>query len=87
MFQEHEKDSKENEKDQMSSLVWISTTTSNSSRITVVDANNPGDVLETFHVTTSHILCIASVPGKFTVVSDFTAFLDSIIIFQVNGCL
>ena len=49
----------------MSSLVWISTTTSNSSRITVVDANNPGDVLETFHVTTSHILCIASVPGKF----------------------
>ena len=48
----------------LSSLVWICTTAHNSSRVTVVDANNPADVLETFHVTSSHILCIASVPGK-----------------------
>ena len=64
--QEHEKGLKdaEHEQDNMSSLVWICTTTHNSSRVTVIDANNPADVLETFHVTSSHILCIASVPGK-----------------------
>ena len=63
MFQEHEKDAKDFEKEQMSSLVWICTTTHSSSRVSVVDANNPADVLETFHVTSSHLLCISSVPG------------------------
>ena len=63
LFQEHEKDAKDFEKEQMSSLVWICTTTHSSSRVSVVDANNPADVLETFHVTSSHLLCISSVPG------------------------
>ena len=49
----------------MSSLVWICTTTHSSSRVSVVDANNPADVLETFHVTSSHLLCISSVPGTY----------------------
>ena len=52
--------------DSLSSLVWICTTTHNSSRVTIVDANNPADLLETFHVTSSHILCIASVHGRQT---------------------
>ena len=34
-----------------------------SSKVTVIDANNPADVLESFHVCSSHLLCIASVPG------------------------
>ncbi len=31
--------------------------------MTVIDANSPADVLESFHVCSSHLLCIASVPG------------------------
>ncbi|CAE1329084.1 SPAG9 [Acanthosepion pharaonis] len=62
-LKEHEKNLKQTEKEQLSSLVWICTSTQSSSRVTVIDANNPGDVLEAFRVTSSHILCIASVPG------------------------
>ena len=29
----------------------------------MIDANSPADVLESFHVCSSHLLCIASVPG------------------------
>ena len=32
-------------------------------KVTVIDANSPADVLESFHVCSSHLLCIASVPG------------------------
>jgi hypothetical protein len=34
-----------------------------SPQVTVIDANSPADVLESFHVCSSHLLCIASVPG------------------------
>lgn len=47
----------------MSSLVWICTSTHSISKVTVIDANSPADVLESFHVCSSHLLCIASVPG------------------------
>ncbi|EEC20519.1 jnk/sapk-associated protein, putative [Ixodes scapularis] len=48
----------------LSSLVWICTSTHTSSEVSVVDANNPADILDSFHVCPSHLLCIASVPGK-----------------------
>ncbi|XP_014205948.1 C-Jun-amino-terminal kinase-interacting protein 4 [Copidosoma floridanum] len=48
---------------QLSSLVWICTSTPKMSKVTVIDANNPADVLEVFNVCQSHLLCIASVPG------------------------
>ena len=31
--------------------------------MTVIDANSPADVLESFHVCSSHLLCVASVAG------------------------
>ena len=52
---------------QLSSLVWICTSTHSISKVTVIDANNPADVLECFHVCSSHLLCIASVPGNILV--------------------
>nr|XP_024217372.1 JNK-interacting protein 3 isoform X2 [Halyomorpha halys] len=64
-----EKDIKEGEKqrmesqEQLSSLVWICTSTRSISYVTVIDANNPADILEAFSVCPSHLLCIASVPG------------------------
>ncbi|XP_015604711.1 JNK-interacting protein 3 isoform X6 [Cephus cinctus] len=48
---------------QLSSLVWICTSTQKMSKVTVIDANNPADILEAFNVCQSHLLCIASVPG------------------------
>jgi len=64
LIQEHQKGLKALEEENISSLVWICTTLYNSSQVTVIDANNPGDILESFHATSSHVLCIASVPGK-----------------------
>nr|XP_018903223.1 PREDICTED: C-Jun-amino-terminal kinase-interacting protein 4 isoform X6 [Bemisia tabaci] len=47
----------------LSSLVWICTSTHSVSKVTIIDANNPADILEAFNVCPSHLLCIASVPG------------------------
>ena len=54
----------EKEQQNLSSLVWICTSTHSISKVTVIDANSPADVLESFHVCSSHLLCIASVPGN-----------------------
>ncbi|XP_033466856.1 C-Jun-amino-terminal kinase-interacting protein 4 isoform X4 [Epinephelus lanceolatus] len=49
--------------DEMSSLVWICTSTQSTTKVVVIDANQPGNILESFFVCNSHVLCIASVPG------------------------
>ncbi|KAL3879347.1 hypothetical protein ACJMK2_031645 [Sinanodonta woodiana] len=59
----HEENLKQAEKEQLSSFVWICTSTHTKSKATVIDANNPGDILDSFHVSNAPILCIASVPG------------------------
>uniref|UniRef100_A0A8C5C4K9 C-Jun-amino-terminal kinase-interacting protein 4 n=1 Tax=Gadus morhua TaxID=8049 RepID=A0A8C5C4K9_GADMO len=55
------------ETDEFSSLVWICTSTQSSTqsstRALVIDANQPGHVLDNFPVCDSHVVCIASVPG------------------------
>ncbi|XP_076319129.1 C-Jun-amino-terminal kinase-interacting protein 4-like isoform X4 [Tachypleus tridentatus] len=61
-LKEYEKEYHKSE-DNLSSLVWICTSTHSSSKVTVIDANNPADILESFHVCSSHLLCITSVPG------------------------
>ncbi|XP_050979738.1 C-Jun-amino-terminal kinase-interacting protein 4 isoform X2 [Labeo rohita] len=63
-----EQELKEQEKelrhqDELSSLVWICTTTHATSKVIVIDANQPGNILENFFICNSHVLCIASVPG------------------------
>ncbi|CAH0547259.1 unnamed protein product [Brassicogethes aeneus] len=47
----------------LSSSVWICTTTKVASLVTIIDANNPAELLNSFGVCSNHILCIASVPG------------------------
>ncbi|CAB0034512.1 unnamed protein product [Trichogramma brassicae] len=59
---------------QLSSLVWICTSTQKMSKVTVIDANNPADILEVFNVCPSHLLCIASVPGAKE--SDYVGEVD-----------
>ncbi|XP_054913433.1 C-Jun-amino-terminal kinase-interacting protein 4 isoform X5 [Poeciliopsis prolifica] len=51
------------QQDEFSSLVWISTSTQSNSNVVVIDANQPGNILESFFVCNSHVFCISSVPG------------------------
>ena len=46
-----------------SSSVWICMTGHRGTDVAVADANNLASVLDQFHVSSSHILCIAGVPG------------------------
>ncbi|XP_049614099.1 C-Jun-amino-terminal kinase-interacting protein 4 isoform X2 [Syngnathus scovelli] len=49
--------------DEFSSLVWICTSTQSSTKAVVIDANQPGIILDSFFVCDAHVLCITSVPG------------------------
>uniref|UniRef100_A0A673CSR7 C-Jun-amino-terminal kinase-interacting protein 4 n=1 Tax=Sphaeramia orbicularis TaxID=375764 RepID=A0A673CSR7_9TELE len=53
------------QQDELSSLVWICTSTQSTTKAVVIDANQPGNILESFFVCNSHVLCIASVPEMF----------------------
>ncbi|XP_060657233.1 JNK-interacting protein 3 isoform X2 [Drosophila nasuta] len=48
---------------QLSSYVWICTSTHGASTVSVVDANQSATVLDAFPICASHLLCIASVQG------------------------
>uniref|UniRef100_A0A3Q3VXJ0 Uncharacterized protein n=1 Tax=Mola mola TaxID=94237 RepID=A0A3Q3VXJ0_MOLML len=44
-------------------MLRIITCTKSTTKAVVMDANQPGNILESFFVCNSHVLCIASVPG------------------------
>lgn len=67
----------------LSSLVWICTSTQKMSKVTVIDANNPADILEVFSVCQGHLLCIASVPGAKE--SDYAQAMNEDLIRTANG--
>ncbi|XP_067237563.1 sperm associated antigen 9a isoform X9 [Chanodichthys erythropterus] len=63
-----EQEHKEQEREQtvhveMSSRVWICTSTHSSTKVMVIDVTRPDDLLDSFYVCNSCVLCIASVPG------------------------
>ncbi|XP_048589385.1 C-Jun-amino-terminal kinase-interacting protein 4-like isoform X2 [Nematostella vectensis] len=45
------------------STTWIGSSTHSCSKITIIDANYPQNILDCFVVCTSHLLCITAVPG------------------------
>ncbi|XP_037111714.1 sperm associated antigen 9a isoform X7 [Syngnathus acus] len=49
--------------DELSSRVWVCTSTHSSTKVLVVDAAQPSDLVDTFYACNTHIVCIASVPG------------------------
>uniref|UniRef100_A0AAQ5Z2M8 C-Jun-amino-terminal kinase-interacting protein 3 n=1 Tax=Amphiprion ocellaris TaxID=80972 RepID=A0AAQ5Z2M8_AMPOC len=53
------------ETDTMSSRVWILTSTHSASKVVIIDANQPGSLVDQFNVCNAHVLCISSVPGEF----------------------
>ncbi|XP_072298564.1 sperm associated antigen 9a isoform X2 [Eucyclogobius newberryi] len=57
--------------DETSSRVWVCTSTHSSTKVMVLDATQPADILDTFYACNTHVLCIASVPGVLE--TDFPA--------------
>ncbi|KAK1331063.1 hypothetical protein QTO34_009011 [Cnephaeus nilssonii] len=60
-LKEQQKELKNQE--ELSSLVWICTSTHAATKVIIIDAVQPGNILDSFTVCNSHVLCIASVPG------------------------
>ncbi|XP_067570887.1 C-Jun-amino-terminal kinase-interacting protein 4 isoform X7 [Pseudorca crassidens] len=60
-LKEQQKELKNQE--ELSSLVWICTSTHSATKVIIIDAVQPGNILDSFTVCNSHVLCIASVPG------------------------
>ncbi|OBS76452.1 hypothetical protein A6R68_17112 [Neotoma lepida] len=66
------------EADATSSRVWILTSTLATSKVVIIDANQPGTVVDQFTVCNAHVLCISSIPAASD--SDYPPgemFLDS----------
>ncbi|MEQ2178427.1 hypothetical protein GOODEAATRI_013916, partial [Goodea atripinnis] len=59
-----EKDPNRKETDSMNSRVWILTSTHSASKVVIIDANQPGSLVDQFNVCNAHVLCISSVPGQ-----------------------
>ncbi|GAB1300696.1 C-Jun-amino-terminal kinase-interacting protein 3 [Apodemus speciosus] len=66
------------EADATSSRVWILTSTPTTSKVVIIDANQPGTIVDQFTVCNAHVLCISSIPAASD--SDYPPgemFLDS----------
>ncbi|XP_038182030.1 C-Jun-amino-terminal kinase-interacting protein 3 isoform X4 [Arvicola amphibius] len=66
------------EADATSSRVWILTSTLTTSKVVIIDANQPGTVVDQFTVCNAHVLCVSSIPAASD--SDYPPgemFLDS----------
>lgn len=44
--------------------MWILTSTLTTSKVVIIDANQPGTVVDQFTVCNAHVLCISSIPGE-----------------------
>lgn len=60
-LKEQQKELKNQE--ELSSQVWICTSTHSATKVIIIDAVQPGNILDSFTACNSHVLCIASVPG------------------------
>ncbi|XP_036681634.1 C-Jun-amino-terminal kinase-interacting protein 3 isoform X11 [Balaenoptera musculus] len=58
------------EADATSSRVWILTSTLTTSKVVIIDANQPGTVVDQFTVCNAHVLCISSIPGEVAAVAN-----------------
>ncbi|XP_066545091.1 C-Jun-amino-terminal kinase-interacting protein 3 isoform X3 [Amia ocellicauda] len=57
------KKKEQHETDSLCSRVWILTSTHSASKVVIIDANQPGSLVDQFNVCNSHVLCISSVPA------------------------
>ncbi|XP_061566880.1 C-Jun-amino-terminal kinase-interacting protein 3 isoform X5 [Cololabis saira] len=69
------------EMDSMNSRVWILTSTHSASKVVIIDANQPGSLVDQFNVCNAHVLCISSVPAASE--SDYPA--GEIVLDPIDG--
>lgn len=50
--------------DEVSSRVWVCISSNSSTKVLVLDATQPADLLDSFYACNTHVGCIASVPGR-----------------------
>lgn len=50
--------------DEASSRVWVCISSNSSTKVMVLDATQPADLLDSFYTCNTHVGCIASVPGR-----------------------
>lgn len=50
--------------DEMSSRVWVCISSNSSTKVMVLDATLPADLLDSFYACNTLVGCIASVPGR-----------------------
>ncbi|XP_008299006.1 sperm associated antigen 9a [Stegastes partitus] len=75
-LEQESKDQEKGEKelivqDEVTSRVWVCTSTHSSTKVMVLDASQPSDLLDSFYACNTHVVCIASVPGALD--SDYPA--------------
>ncbi|XP_059835233.1 C-Jun-amino-terminal kinase-interacting protein 3 isoform X2 [Hypanus sabinus] len=58
-----DKNKKVHSAEDVSSRVWICTSTHSTSKIVIIDANQPGTIMDHFTVCNAHVLCITSIPA------------------------
>ncbi|XP_056608525.1 sperm associated antigen 9a isoform X8 [Triplophysa dalaica] len=61
--QQKEQDREQTVQAEMSSRVWICTSTHSSTKVMIMDVTQPSDLIDSFYVCNSCVLCIASIPG------------------------
>lgn len=59
------------------SMTWIGSSTHSCSKVTIIDANYPQNILDCFVVCTSHLLCVTAVPGARQTDYDIHGSTDS----------
>ncbi|XP_069576908.1 sperm associated antigen 9a isoform X3 [Brachyistius frenatus] len=67
-LEQESKDQEKGEKeliiqDEISGRVWVCTSTHSSTKVMVLEASQPSDLLDSFYACNTHVVCIASVPG------------------------
>ncbi|XP_030645654.1 sperm associated antigen 9a isoform X2 [Chanos chanos] len=70
-LEQEPKEKEHNLEQEISSRVWICTSTHSSTKVMIMDASQPDTLADSFYVCNSHVLCIASVPGVLE--SDYPA--------------
>ncbi|KAA0706010.1 C-Jun-amino-terminal kinase-interacting protein 4 [Triplophysa tibetana] len=62
-LEQQQKDREQTVHAEMSSRVWICTSTHSSTKVMIMDVTHPSDLIDSFYVCNSCVLCIASIPG------------------------
>lgn len=71
--------------EEVSNRVWVCMSTHSSTKVLVLDATQPSDLLDSFYACNTHVVCIASVPGRSTDHPEFVSLFFGGILTEFCG--